>query len=526
MRRRRRTAALLGATACLLLVVLMSAWSPAEATTATADSSNAATDASAGGEKPECAEAQPQSEAEAEANGEAGGECKPPGEGSEEQPAPGREPPAAAPPTEEAEAPAQGDASGGTPTAATPRDTAGEGKRRTPAIVADAPLRAGRPRGGNNSSGAPGGAPHAHRGHRGGVNHSGRSHSGGTEPKGSHPPHWGWSGAWAIPWQIVACESGGDYGALNPGSGAGGAYQILPSTWSEYGGRGLPQNAPPAEQDRIAAQIWADSGPSAWVCAQNGAWLGAGLAGALGPLPDPLPPAMRLDPGFASLLVATARERHLGWAMLLAAVRMEGGRGRVPATAAELRRLTARIAGLGAGPLGVRARELFDRRDAQRLTALFRYDRAVGLRGLVEGLAAVKRRLERRVLTSPRLHIYEGGRADVAAGRVDVRVLTLLLYLAQQYRSVTVSSLVSGHSLLTTAGRPSLHAFGRAVDISALNGTPILGHQQPGGLTERALRRILLLPREMQPSELISLFDLGGPSFALPDHADHIHVGF
>jgi peptidoglycan hydrolase CwlO-like protein len=74
-------------------------------------------------------------------------------------------------------------------------------------------------------------------------------------------------GPYAIPTYIVSCESGGNYQALNPSSGAGGAYQILPSTWRAYGGQGLPHQAPEAEQDRIAAQIWADSGPSAWSCA-------------------------------------------------------------------------------------------------------------------------------------------------------------------------------------------------------------------------------------------------------------------
>lgn len=73
-------------------------------------------------------------------------------------------------------------------------------------------------------------------------------------------------GPYSIPTYIVMCESGGDYSALNPSSGAGGAYQILPSTWELYGGQGEPQNASKAEQDRIAAEIWADSGPSAWVC--------------------------------------------------------------------------------------------------------------------------------------------------------------------------------------------------------------------------------------------------------------------
>jgi peptidoglycan hydrolase CwlO-like protein len=74
-------------------------------------------------------------------------------------------------------------------------------------------------------------------------------------------------GPYSIPTYIVMCESGGNYHALNASSGAGGAYQILPSTWRAYGGEGAPQDAPKEEQDRIAAEIWADSGPSAWSCA-------------------------------------------------------------------------------------------------------------------------------------------------------------------------------------------------------------------------------------------------------------------
>jgi peptidoglycan hydrolase CwlO-like protein len=77
-----------------------------------------------------------------------------------------------------------------------------------------------------------------------------------------------WVGQWAIPESIVQCESGGNWQAVNPSSGAGGAYQILPSTWDLYGGEGLPQNASPQQQSQIAAQIWADSGAAAWECAQ------------------------------------------------------------------------------------------------------------------------------------------------------------------------------------------------------------------------------------------------------------------
>ena len=30
----------------------------------------------------------------------------------------------------------------------------------------------------------------------------------------------------------------------------------------------------------------------------------------------------------------------------------------------------------------------------------------------------------------------------------------------------------------------------------------------------------------MAPAQIISLMDMGGPTFAMGDHADHIHVGY
>jgi peptidoglycan hydrolase-like protein with peptidoglycan-binding domain len=74
------------------------------------------------------------------------------------------------------------------------------------------------------------------------------------------------TGGYVVPSAIVQCESGGNYSAVNSQSGAGGAYQILPSTWTAYGGQGLPQDAPKAEQDRIAGEIYARQGGSAWTC--------------------------------------------------------------------------------------------------------------------------------------------------------------------------------------------------------------------------------------------------------------------
>lgn len=65
----------------------------------------------------------------------------------------------------------------------------------------------------------------------------------------------------ACTWQP---ESGGNPSAVNPTSGAGGYYQIMPSTWAAYGGNGSPQSAPMSEQTAIAQKIYQSQGPGAW----------------------------------------------------------------------------------------------------------------------------------------------------------------------------------------------------------------------------------------------------------------------
>lgn len=73
------------------------------------------------------------------------------------------------------------------------------------------------------------------------------------------------SGAGNLPTCTWQPESGGDWHAVNSSSGAGGRYQIMPSTWAAYGGTGSPQDASPAEQTAVAERIMQSQGPSAWV---------------------------------------------------------------------------------------------------------------------------------------------------------------------------------------------------------------------------------------------------------------------
>ena len=65
----------------------------------------------------------------------------------------------------------------------------------------------------------------------------------------------------------MQCESGGQNLPPN-GAGASGYYQILDSTWHGLGGS-TPHayQASKAEQDRLAAKLWAGgAGASNWVC--------------------------------------------------------------------------------------------------------------------------------------------------------------------------------------------------------------------------------------------------------------------
>ena len=245
-------------------------------------------------------------------------------------------------------------------------------------------------------------------------------------------------------------------------------------------------------------------------------------------LPDPTPPALRLSPKFAANLKAAAQESGVNWSVLLGILRARGAAGHTPADRVTLGRLAARLGSFGPAR-GDWARMVAysgDSRFADKAAALARFDRAVGLKALVNGLESAKASPATRLLADRNVSIYAGGRNDIVNDKVDVRVLAVIAYLRESFGQVTVSSLISGHRLFARPGVISAHIPGHAVDVAGLGGISILGHQEPGGITERAVREILLLPAEVMPRQVISLLGLGGPSFPLADHYNHIHIGF
>ncbi len=139
-----------------------------------------------------------------------------------------------------------------------------------------------------------------------------------------------------------------------------------------------------------------------------------------------------------------------------------------------------------------------------------------------------KDELERTVLSDPGIDIYACGRQDIASGTIDKRVLAVLAFLSRIGLKPTVTALRCGHSEMTVSGLVSEHYTGDAVDISAINATPIADHQGAGTITDLTIRALLTLQGEFVPHQIISLMQYPGApnTLAMAEHWNHIHVGF
>jgi hypothetical protein len=165
-----------------------------------------------------------------------------------------------------------------------------------------------------------------------------------------------------------------------------------------------------------------------------------------------------------------------------------------------------------------------------------------------DALLMSKAELERAVLADPGIQLDTCGRRDVAAGTVDRRVLAALVFLSRSDLQPTVAALrcprggdspsglsvVAGPgagaaaALRSAAGQAAAHNSGIAVDITAINGIPIAGHQGPGTVTDAAIRALLTLHGRFAPHRIVSLMRYPGvpATQALTAAWNHIHIEF
>ncbi|WP_116949320.1 hypothetical protein [Jiangella endophytica] len=126
---------------------------------------------------------------------------------------------------------------------------------------------------------------------------------------------------------------------------------------------------------------------------------------------------------------------------------------------------------------------------------------------------------------SGRVQLPEAALADLAAGVVDARVVAALLELSGTYQPA-VSVFRGGHpENVFGTDRTSNHTRGRAVDIWAVDGRPVVSM----GKDEPFLLDFLAAVRATGSDEIGGPVDPDGPGgkhFADDLHRDHVHLGF
>ena len=134
----------------------------------------------------------------------------------------------------------------------------------------------------------------------------------------------------------------------------------------------------------------------------------------------------------------------------------------------------------------------------------------------------------RALLADPRIGVTRSHgcdpRPDLASGRLDLRVQSLLAALADRW-TIRVSCARSGHSTYVKGThRVSNHTVWRAVDVDRVDGRPV-SRRNP------AARDLVLwldrLDGPLRPTEVGSPWRLGHrPYFSDEGHREHIHLGY
>jgi hypothetical protein len=129
------------------------------------------------------------------------------------------------------------------------------------------------------------------------------------------------------------------------------------------------------------------------------------------------------------------------------------------------------------------------------------------------------------LVTNPRVILSENARRDLEAGIVDPRLVVLLELISRRF-TIGISVIKTGHSkYVEGTNRVSDHYFGRAADISVVEGRPV-------GVDNRAARLLVVdlsrIAGALCPDEVGSPFaSLHFPgAFSDADHSNHIHIGF
>jgi hypothetical protein len=139
-----------------------------------------------------------------------------------------------------------------------------------------------------------------------------------------------------------------------------------------------------------------------------------------------------------------------------------------------------------------------------------------------------KGQLEQQVAHDASVHMHACERQDVLTGRVDRRVLAMLEFLSVSGLKPTVTGIKCAAATAAAEGNASAGAGGETVKITAVNGTPIAGHQGQGSITDTTIRRLLTLQGANRPLRILSATSIPGSANTLvkPSARDYVYVAF
>ena len=150
-------------------------------------------------------------------------------------------------------------------------------------------------------------------------------------------------------------------------------------------------------------------------------------------------------------------------------------------------------------------------------------DRVASVGGTAVPRPAKVSRAAARVLDHPNIQLPDTGRWDIYRGGIDEGLLRSLADVADHW-PLTISVLRTGHPPNVWAtNRPSAHTAGKAADIYAVGGVPVL-LQRTNGSSARRLAETFLAAGARQVGSPWILSPAGRRSFADRVHWDHIHV--
>jgi hypothetical protein len=135
-----------------------------------------------------------------------------------------------------------------------------------------------------------------------------------------------------------------------------------------------------------------------------------------------------------------------------------------------------------------------------------------------------KAQLERTVLSDPGIAMDGCSRHEIASGKIDRRVLAMLAFLSRSGLKPKVSAMHCGQRRESLFGASAANA----VDISAINGVAVTGHQGAGTITDLTIRTLLTLPAEFVPHAITSLMRYPGAAntHAVPAYWNRVRLAF